>query len=69
MLNIQICQIIKVNGEDYYILPKEEIDFDPSQVEAFYCYSLKLNDVVALRGSHSWILEEIEEKLNRVYKG
>ena len=69
MLNIQICQIIKVNGEDYYILPKEDIDFDPSQVEAFYCKELKLNDVVALTGSHSWILVEIEQKLNKVYKG
>ena len=59
--------IVKVNGEDYYILPKEDIDFDPSQVETFDCSSLSLNEDVALEGIHSWILEEIEEKINKVY--
>ena len=61
--------VIKVNGDDYYILPKEDVDFDPSKIEVIKCKSLKLNDVEALKGSMQWIFEEVEEKINKVYQG
>ena len=61
--------ILKVNDFDYYTLVKEEIDFDPSQIESFKCLSLKLNEVEAHSGVMPWVLEEVEEKMNRVYQG
>ena len=61
--------LIKVNDKDYYTLVKEEIDFDPSQIESFKCRSLKLNEVEAHSGVMPWVLEEVEEKMNRVYQG
>ena len=61
--------IIKVNGDDYYYLPKEYVDFDPSIIEVFKCQSLKLNGDEAISGSIPWILEEVEDKMNEVYKG
>ena len=60
---------IKVNGYDYYTLVKEEVDFDPSKIEPFECFELKLNDEEAHSGSMPWVLEEFEEKINKVYKG
>ena len=60
---------IKVNDSDYYNLVKEEPDFDPSQIEWFKCRSLKLNEAEALSGSTPWIVEEVEEKMNKVYRG
>ena len=61
--------IIKVNGEDYYALVKEEFDFDPSKLEIFKCKSLKLNDIEAHSGYMTWVLDEFEDKINRVYQG
>ena len=60
---------IKVNGYDYYTLVKEDIDYDPSKVETLKCESIKLNNIEAHRGSMPWILDEVEEKLNKVYQG
>ena len=34
---------IKVNGEDIYNLPKEEVDFDPTKTETLEVY-LNIND-------------------------
>ena len=36
--------LVKINDEDYYILPKEDVDVDLSSVELFNCKSLKVND-------------------------
>ena len=36
---------IKVNGQDYYTLVKEDSEFDPFKVELFKCEILKLNDI------------------------
>ena len=61
--------IIKINGEDYYTLVKEEIDFDPSKIEAFNCGYLKLNEVEVQTGSIPWILDEFEEKITKMCQG
>ena len=61
--------VVKVNDYDYYTLPKEDIDFDPSVIDLFKCGSLKLNGDKAHSGGMPWILNEVEEKLNKVYKG
>ena len=61
--------LVKVNDFSYYTLVKEELDFDPTQIEAFKCRWLKLNEEVAHRGAMAWILEEFEGKINKVYKG
>ena len=57
---------IKVNGDSYYNLVKEDIDFDPSKVEVFGCTSVILNDDYqnAIKGTMPWILDEIDEKIN-----
>jgi hypothetical protein len=47
---------------------KEELDFDPSQIESFNC-TLTLNEVEAHSGSTPWILEEFEKIINKVYQG
>ena len=61
--------LIKVNDFDYYTLVREEIDFDPTQIELFKCEKLVLNDLEALSGQMPWVYEEVEEKINKVYKG
>ena len=61
--------ILKVNDFDYYTLVKEEIDFDPTQIELFKCEKLVLNEVEALSGQVPWVIEEVEEKINKVYQG
>ena len=61
--------LIKVNGEDYYALPKEDVDFDPSKVEAFKCENLEVNDSIVLYGIMAWVPEKFEKKLNSVYRG
>ena len=48
---------VKVNGDSYYKLPKEDIDYNPSNVEALACEYLKLNDKEFMRNSMPWILE------------
>ena len=61
--------VVKVNGDEYYTLVKEDLGVDLSQVEFFKCENLKVNDDLVLTGSMPWILDQFEEKLNRVYKG
>ena len=39
--------VVKVNGDDYYTFPKEDVNFDPSKIEYFGCEILKLNGDVA----------------------
>ena len=60
---------IKVNGEDYFSLVKEELGADLSQVEVFKCQSLKVNDLEALTDSMPWLLDQFEQKINSVYQG
>ena len=60
---------LRVNGQSYYNLVKEVIDFDPSKVEVFTCKSLKVNDAEAHTGSLPWIPYQFEMKLSKVYKG
>ena len=40
--------IVKINGDDYYTFPKEDVDFDPSKIEVFACLKLKLNNDLVL---------------------
>ena len=49
--------MIKVNGDEYYTLIKEEFGVDLSQVEFFRCENLKVNDDDAFSGSMPWILD------------
>ena len=61
---------MKINGEDYYVLPKEDFDFDPTKVEHFSCKALKFNDRQPYaKGSVTWIIDEVESKLNEFYGG
>ena len=41
---------VKINGEDYFKLPKEALIIDPNHIETFGCRSLKLNGDEAIRG-------------------
>ena len=54
--------IIRVNDAEFYSLVKEEVDFDPSQIETLKVM-LKINDVRAISGSMPWIVDEVEEKI------
>ena len=60
--------LLKVNDFDYYTLIKEELDYDPTQFESFSC-TLALNEEVAISGSMTWDIEEVEQKINQVYRG
>ena len=60
---------LKVNDDSYFTLVKEESDFDPSLVELFKCDSLRLNGIEAHRGTMPWIIDEVEEMINKVYRG
>ena len=61
--------IVHVNGADYFALPKEQLAMDLDHIEHFKC-SLKINDEVAIsRGEMRWIIEEITDKIDTVYKG
>ena len=61
--------VIKVNGDEYYTLVKEDLGVDLSQVEFLRCKNLKVNDDDVFSGSIPWVLDQFEDKLNRVYKG
>ena len=61
--------VIKVNGDEYYTLSKEDLGVDLSQVEFLKCENLKVNEDDVLSGSMPWILDQFEDKLNSVYKG
>ena len=50
-------------------MPREEIDFDPTIIDAFIFRSLKLNDIEVDTRVLPWILEEVEEKIYKVCKG
>ena len=58
-----------VDGYDYYTLVKENIDFDPTKIEIFECDKLILNGELAHSGQMQWVVDEVEEKINKVYKG
>ena len=62
----------RVNGEDFYNLVKEEVDFDPSKTETLHVY-LNLNEKKdknqnegidkAICGATPWIINEVEDKI------
>ena len=49
-------------------MPREEIDFDPTKIDAFNFRNLKLNGIEVDTGIMPWILEEVEEKIYKVCK-
>ena len=52
--------VIKVNGDDYFRLPKEEEDFDPSKVEVLEVNLIELNGVSAFNERRiPWFLDQI----------
>ena len=42
--------IVKINGDEYFTLVKEDLGVDLSQIEVFKCDSLKVNDTDVLSG-------------------
>ena len=54
--------IIKVNDADVYILPKEEVDFDPSKTEPL-SVNFFVNSKEAAYGSMPWIIDEVSDKV------
>ena len=54
----------RVNDEDLYSLTKEEVDFDPSKTESIEA-ELEVNEIRAFYGSFPWIIDEIEEKIQK----
>ena len=54
--------VFRVNGEDLYSLTKEEVDFDPSKIESLKV-TLKVNDIEAISDFMSYIIEDVEEKI------
>ena len=57
--------VVNINDEDYYCLVKEEIDFDPSHIEALKG-TFKINEKVCFYGSTPWISDVIEDKIAAV---
>ena len=55
--------MIKVNDDDVYILPKEEVDFDPTKTETLFFSNFKVNNKVAASKSMPWIIEDVSDKV------
>ena len=54
--------VFKINGEDIYNLVKEEFDYDPTKTEALHL-NLSINKKLAISGTTSWIIEEVDDKI------
>ena len=57
--------IVKVNGQPYHSLPREELNYNPSLTETFSAI-LKINNEAAHTGNMAWSVEDIEEKVTQV---
>ena len=57
--------IVKVNGQPYHSLPREELDFNPALTETFTSI-FKINNEVVHTGNMAWNVEDIEEKVTQV---
>ena len=55
--------VIKVNDADVYILPKEEVDFDPTKTKTLFVRSLKVNGKQAVFWSMPWIIDDVSDKV------
>ena len=54
--------VIKVNDDDIYVLPKEEVDFDPTKTEPLYV-DLNVNNKQVNSGYMPWIINDVSEKI------
>ena len=55
--------VIKVNDDDVYSLPKEEVDYDPTKTETLKVRELRVNDQRTASGSMPWIIDDICNKV------
>ena len=52
----------RVNEADIYCLVKEEVDFDPTKIEALQVH-LCINDIVTIEKLMPWIMDDVDEKI------
>ena len=55
--------IFRVNDDDIYSLVKEEVEYDPTKIEILDVKIVKVNEKEITSGSTSWIIEEVEDKI------
>ena len=57
--------VIKINDADFYSLPKEEVDYDPTQTETLRV-AILVNGKLAASESMPWIIEDFSDKVESI---